>query len=72
MIAQKTYDFEGVTLVKKTHLDNTFKCEFCFFKEKNCSTFINEIASCFKGADNNKERVIFIEAKEELVNKIES
>lgn len=70
MTEQKTYDFEGTKIVKKPHLDNTFKCEFCFFKEKNCNTFVNKIASCYEGEDNNKERVVFVEANEP-VNKID-
>lgn len=66
----KTYEHEGVKLVKKPFLNLTFRCEHCFFKEKDCNTFVNKIASCFKYEDGNNEVMIFVEANEP-VNKID-
>jgi len=71
MTEQKTYEHEGVKLIKEKHTKNN-PCDGCFFEHKKCTQFVLNIASCFPSEDGNELEVIFIEAKEELVNKIES
>ena len=66
MIGQKTYDFKGTKLIKLPI--ESCKCTGCFFEWENCIPFQ---PNCTKGIDDNETNVIFIEAKNEIVNKID-
>jgi len=75
MTEQKTFDYKGTKLVK-VPLENTKEnsCTKCFFeKTHNCFSEISEINQDCTVNENKKVSLHkFIEAKEELVNKIES
>lgn len=69
-MTDKTYEYEGVKLVKVPEPDDS-ACLKCYFFNRNCYAIIFDklLPSCIEGKDSNTEDMIFVEV--EPVNKIE-